>query len=138
MMRMPKRFLPLRPAYPLPKAAAPKKLKDTSGVDPLAAKKAELKKAARGFEAVFIRQLLHVMNSTVRNGGMFGEGAAGAIYSDIVENSLADVLSERGVLGIGDMLYRQLVVRIDPHETGAREGKYRETVRCEDGGERPV
>ncbi len=116
MMPLNRGFMPLRKFYSLgDESSGPMKIERDKAVDPLEAKKARLKESAKGFEAIFVRQLLSAMRSTVPGGGMFGDGAAGKIYADIVETSLADVLSERGALGIGDTLYRSLVKRIDPH-----------------------
>ena len=46
--------------------------------------------------------------------GMFGSGVAGEIYSDMMDTAVADKIAERGSLGLADMLYGQLVKRIDP------------------------
>lgn len=90
----------------------PVKQKDSLSSGDIEAKKAQLRKASDGFEAIFIRQFLKVMRSTLQDGGMFGKGATGEIYSDIMDNSLAEILSGRNTLGISDMLYRKLERRI--------------------------
>lgn len=101
---------------PLKKGNEPYKLKRTSAPDNVEARKVKLRKAAEGFEAIFIRQFMKVMRSTVPNGGMFGSGAVGEIYSDMMDNSIAEILSKRSTLGIADTLYRQLVKEIDYEE----------------------
>ena len=80
----------------------------------LEAKKAKLREAARGFEAVFLRQLITEMRKTLDGEGLFGSGAAGEIYSDLLGNAMAESAAKRGPLGIGDDLYRRLVVRLEP------------------------
>ncbi|MFC1485803.1 rod-binding protein [Candidatus Latescibacterota bacterium] len=78
--------------------------------------KAKLRNTTRDFEAIFIRQLLNGMNATLMDGGMFGEGMAGAIYSDLMISAIADKIAERGGIGLGDILYRRMVKFIDPEE----------------------
>ncbi len=80
----------------------------------LEAKKAKLREAARGFEAVFLRQLITEMRKTLDGEGLFGSGAAGEIYSDLLGNAMAESAARRGPLGIGDDLYRRLVIRLEP------------------------
>ena len=75
--------------------------------------KARLRKAAQGFEAIFIRKLLSTMRSTMSEGGMFGNGISGEVYADIVDNAVADIMSKRSALGIADDLYNSMVKSID-------------------------
>ena len=79
-------------------------------------KKAELRDAARDFEAILIRQLLSAMSQTL-SGGLFGEGTAGDIYGDFMNAAIADNVAQRNDLGLADALYRSLVLRIDPSES---------------------
>jgi len=80
------------------------------------AQKVKLRNAARDFEAIFIRQILSSMHSTLDSGGMFGEGMAGSIYSDMMNTAIADKAAERGDMGLADILYRRMVKFIDPSE----------------------
>ena len=75
--------------------------------------KNRLRKAAQNFEAIFIRKLLSTMRSTMSEGSMYGSGVAGDVYGDIVENAVADIMSERSVLGISDVLYRTMVKSVE-------------------------
>ena len=122
--------MPLMPiaaeSHPIPlhTAAAPIPLRraDTAqsldesgdGTGRLDARKAKLREAARGFEAILLRQLLAEMRKTLSGEGFFGGGAAGEIYSDLLDNAVAETVAKRGPLGIGDNLYRRLVVRLEP------------------------
>ncbi len=81
-----------------------------------AAEKAKLRKAAEGFEAIFLRQLLKTMRSTVPEGNMYGGGSTGEMYADMVESSLAETMSKQGRLGIANTLYNRMVKRIDQRE----------------------
>ena len=62
---------------------------------------------------LFIRQILQTMRTTVPGGGMFGKGAVGDIYGDMMDNVLAEVMSKRSVFGLTDLLYRQLIRESD-------------------------
>lgn len=85
-------------------------------VSRLAMEKAKLRKATRGVEAIFLRQLMSAMRKSISGEGLFGGGTTGEIFSDMMDDVIAKTLSERGALGIGDELYRKLVVTIDPSE----------------------
>lgn len=85
--------------------------------------KNRLRKAAQNFEAIFIRKLLSTMRSTMSEGGMYGSGVAGEVYGDIIENAVADIMSEKSVLGISDVLYRTMVKSVETnilHEQGIK------------------
>ncbi len=102
-----RQFIPLKPA------ANNLKVNHGEGKDDIEAKKIKLEKAAEGFEAIFIRQLLKTMRSTLSGEGIFGKGSVGEIYGDMMDNALADILAKRDALGIADSLYRQLVKEIE-------------------------
>lgn len=102
-----RQFIPLKPA------ANNLKVNRSKGKDDIEAKKIRLEKAAEGFEAIFIRQLLKTMRSTLSGEGIFGKGSVGEIYGDMMDNALADILAKRDALGIADSLYRQLVKEIE-------------------------
>ena len=89
----------------------------TESVENLDAERAKLRKAAEGFEAIFVRQFLRTMNSTI-SGGMFGGGIAGEMYGDIAENALAETMAGEGRFGIADSLYRQLSSRLEANASG--------------------
>lgn len=98
-----KKFLPLKPAD------TSKKI-DKNDID---ARKARLRKAAEGFEAIFARQILRCMRNSFTNGGMFGTGSVGEIYSDILDNAIAEQMSVRSALGLADTIYKQMVKSIE-------------------------
>ena len=101
-----KKFLPFK------SGPAAKNIKN----DDIDARKAKLRKAAQGFEAIFARQLLKSMRTGLTNGGMFGSGSVGEIYSDMMDNAIAEQISEHSGLGLADTIYRQMVKSI---ETGS-------------------
>jgi peptidoglycan hydrolase FlgJ len=87
-------------------------LKNGAGVESADSKKAALRKAAEGFEAIFIRQLLKSMQSDISGEGMFGGGTAGGIYTDMVNNALAESMAGKSGLGIADALMNDLTKRL--------------------------
>ena len=76
--------------------------------------KIRLRKVAGSFEAIFIRQLLKTMRSTVPGGTMFGSGAAGEVYADIAEAAVAEAMAKDELFGIADVLYRRLLKSARP------------------------
>lgn len=76
-------------------------------------RKAELRKTAEQFEAIFIRQFMKTLRSTLPGDGLFGDGAAGEIYSDMMDNAVSEAVSKRGAFGIADMVYQRLINRLD-------------------------
>lgn len=84
----------------------------TTGSQPAgAAQKAQLEKAAKQFEAIFLRQMI----GTMRQSGM-GEGlldsSASDQFRDMADARTADSMAEKGTLGIAEMLLRQYESRV--------------------------
>ena len=65
------------------------------------------KKAAKGFESVFICKLLEEMNSTIGQWG-FEEDAATEQTRGIFSLCLADYLAEKGSLGLWKDIYKTI------------------------------
>jgi len=89
------------------------KLSSLRGNDDIVARKAKLRKVAGDFEAIFIRQMLKSMRLTLTNGGMFGSGSVGEIYSDMMDNAISEKIAERGDMGLADIIYKQMVKSIE-------------------------
>jgi len=89
------------------------------------ARKAKLREAAKGFEAIFARQLLKSMRSALTDSGMFGSGTTGEIYSDMMDNAIAEQISLRSALGLADIIYKQMVKNI---ESESNSGNSENTV----------
>ncbi|MFH1573519.1 MAG: peptidoglycan DD-metalloendopeptidase family protein [Acidobacteriota bacterium] len=67
-----------------------------------------VQETAAEFESLFISYLLKVMRETIQESGLF-EGSPGKdVYAEMFDQELAKVMGQRGVLGIGDLLLRQL------------------------------
>ena len=72
-----------------------------------AAEQKKLKSAAQAFEAVFLRQMIGSMRSASLGDGMFdNEGTE--TFQEMADSKTADGMAQKGVLGIADMLIKQL------------------------------
>ena len=74
---------------------------------------AKLKKAAQGFEAVFVRQLIGSMRSATGddNDGLF-DSEATKQFQDMADSKTADAMAGKGALHIADMLVKQYGARM--------------------------
>lgn len=81
------------------------------------ARKARLHKAAEDFEEIFVRQILKNMRSTLMDGGLFGQGTIGEMYSAMMDEALAEKIAAGGTLGLADLIYRQVVSSIETAES---------------------
>jgi len=79
--------------------------------------KVELKKVSQEFEAIFIAQLLKVMRETIEESGLTEGGFGKSIYTELFDQEVSLAMARRGVLGISDLIYRNLVEK----DTGAAE-----------------
>jgi peptidoglycan hydrolase FlgJ len=115
-------------AIPLKREKTALPLNAGTGSRDIDAEKAKLRKAAEGFEAIFIRQLLKTMRSTVSEGNLYGSGSTGEMYGDMVESSLSDALAKKGSFGIANSVYNQLVRRIGKPEAAGNAGPVPEST----------
>ena len=76
------------------------------------AKPHSLKVAARQFEAIFIRQLLSAARATKLGGeGLFDSQATNQ-FRQMQDDNFAQIAADRGMLGLGATIERQLSARI--------------------------
>lgn len=80
-----------------------------SGAANLGSQLEKLKQATNGIEGIFVKNLLSEMQKGTH---MFGEGPGSDIYQDLINQSLAQNIGQRGSLGISEMLYHQLSPRL--------------------------
>ena len=86
-----------------------------SGVAPTGAqpaqpteKAAQLKQAAKAFEAVFLRQMIGSMRqASLAEDDLLGGGRAAETFRDMQDAKLADSMSEQGSFGIAELLLNQ-------------------------------
>jgi Rod binding domain-containing protein len=69
--------------------------------------------AAGQFETMMMVQVVRSMESSLENGGLFGGGVAGDIYSGLTEWQLAQHLSRSGKLGVKEQILKQLPISKD-------------------------
>jgi murein DD-endopeptidase MepM/ murein hydrolase activator NlpD len=68
----------------------------------------ELKKAAHDFEALFVSYLLKVMRETIEESGLTEGGLGKGIYTELFDEELARAVSQRGPLGLSDLILKGL------------------------------
>ncbi len=71
--------------------------------------KEKLKKVCVEIESLFISQLLQFMRRTVPQGGLGGKGPGKDIYETLFDQELSRSLAKRGGLGLGNMVYKQMI-----------------------------
>lgn len=100
------------PIKPLP--ASPAQKAAGAPADP---EKKKLKEACQNFEAIFVSQMLKEMRPQ-GDDPIFGDSHARKIYESMQDEQMAEHLTrQRSPLGVGDLLYRQLVERLDAAES---------------------
>jgi flagellar protein FlgJ len=73
--------------------------------------KEKLKKVCVEIESLFISQLLQFMRRTVPQNGFLGKGTGKDIYETLFDQELSKSLAKRGGVGLGNMVYRQMIKR---------------------------
>ncbi len=69
----------------------------------------DVEKAAQGFEALLLHQMIKEMWATVGTTGLFGENSnEGQIYRDMLNQAIADSVSEGRGIGVKEFLKREL------------------------------
>ena len=96
--------LPAAPPPASPERAAP---------PPASPEHAALRTAARQFEAIFVRQMLAAARATKLGDGV-GDSAATEQFRSLQDEHFAQIAADRGMLGLGDAIERQLASRAAP------------------------
>jgi flagellar protein FlgJ len=78
-----------------------------ANASPASAERAELAKAAKAFEAIFVRQLIGSMRSAGMGDELTGSSAVDQ-FQEMADARTADALADQGGLGIANMLLAQL------------------------------
>lgn len=79
-----------------------------AGAPRTAAELARLKEALRGFEAIFIREIVKGMRQPAAAGGLLAPGPGRQLYQDIADEELARSLARNGGIGVADFMVRHL------------------------------
>lgn len=72
-------------------------------------RKAQIEKACRDFESLFIHQMLKQMRETVPQNGIFSGGSAEQLYTSMLDGEVAKTISNQRGIGLAPALIRQLV-----------------------------
>jgi murein DD-endopeptidase MepM/ murein hydrolase activator NlpD len=91
-------------------------------------RKAELKKVAQEFEAVFIAQMLKVMRETIEEAGSAEGGFGKSIYTEMFDQEIALNMARHGTLGIANILYQNLASTVESEEKKSGETQKSESV----------
>ncbi|MEM0928851.1 MAG: rod-binding protein [Pseudomonadota bacterium] len=68
----------------------------------------DAKKAAEGFEAVFLTQFVSSMFQGLETDGLFGGGNGEKMWQGFLTQHIAEAFAERGGIGIADMVLQQI------------------------------
>ena len=89
---------------------APKHLSPTIGSgDKKKLDRKKLKKACTDFDALFMAQMLKSMRQTIPQSGLLGKGLGSDIYQGLMDQELSKKLAHNKGLGLGQVLYRQML-----------------------------
>lgn len=100
---------PAKSSMPLQKPAVkPLKGKVVRGPGQQGDEAAQLKKAARDFESVFMAQVLKEMRETVQKEDLFHGGPGEDMFEGLLDEEISKRVAGQGSLGIGETLYRDL------------------------------
>ncbi len=69
----------------------------------------KLKRACADFETLFTAQILKAMRQTVPQSGLLGNGPGKDIYETFMDQELSKKLSQQRGIGLGKMLYREIL-----------------------------
>lgn len=70
---------------------------------------APLKKACSEFESMLVFQMLKNMRNSVMKSDLFGSGQEEEMFQDMMDEEIAKDFSRTGTIGLGDMMYQQLI-----------------------------
>lgn len=68
----------------------------------------DVRKAAEGFEAVFLNQFVASMFEGTKTDGLFGGGQGEKMWQGFLVQHIADAFAARGGIGIADMVIREI------------------------------
>jgi peptidoglycan hydrolase FlgJ len=68
-----------------------------------------LLKAAKGFESIFVRQMLKSLEKTTAAGGNAKSTAGQSTYGSMIVDSLSESISKGGGLGLAEVLARSMM-----------------------------
>jgi flagellar protein FlgJ len=81
----------------------------------------KLKKVCADFEALLMARMLKLMRQSIPQNGLLGNGPGKEIYQDLMDQELAKNISQRGGVGLGNVLYRQVLQREEKARAAGRK-----------------
>ncbi|MEO1399104.1 MAG: rod-binding protein, partial [Pseudomonadota bacterium] len=76
----------------------------------------DVRKAAEGFEAVFLNQFVGSMFEGIKTDGLFGGGQGEKMWQGLLVQHISDAFAQRGGIGIADMVAREILKAEGSHE----------------------
>jgi len=67
-----------------------------------------LKKACKDFESILVSQMLKSMRESVSKTDLFGSSEKEEMFQGMLDNEIAQQMSEKSGFGLGDAIYAQL------------------------------
>ena len=68
----------------------------------------ELEKACHQFESLFIKYMLQTMRETIPENSLFGGGQAEKIYTGMLDDEVAQTVSQQRGIGLAAIMYNQM------------------------------
>lgn len=102
---------------------ATKTLSPTIGSGEKKLNRAKLKKACKDFDALFMAQMLKSMRQTIPQTGFLGKGPGNDVYQGLMDQELSRKLSQSKGLGLGKVIYRQMLKREEKTPPVSKRGQ---------------
>ena len=123
--------LPINKTVPSPERSAPAFRPEGKKLD-----REKLKKACSDFEALFMARMLKQMRQSIPQNGLLGNGPGKEIYQSLMDQELAKKMSQRGGVGLGERLYRQVLQREEKAVAAGQEGPQEAGLKVEENESR--
>jgi len=102
-------LVPAAQTQPVKAASQPPSSCPAAGIERLG----KLKKSCADIESLFLSTLFKAMRKTVPQGGLFKKSTGEDIYNSMFDQQVAVFLSQGQGIGLGQMLYNQMLRRED-------------------------
>ena len=123
--------LPINKTVPSPERSARASRPEGKKLD-----REKLKKACSDFEALFMARMLKQMRQSIPQNGLLGNGPGKEIYQSLMDQELAKKMSQRGGVGLGERLYRQVLQREEKAVAAGQEGPQEAGLKVEENESR--
>jgi len=80
---------------------------NTAKTDDKKAFNKELRKAADGFEELFIHKMLQVMRNSVEKSGLMSGGRGEEIFQDMLDENYAKIITQSRAFGLSNLIFEQ-------------------------------